>query len=89
MSHLIALEIKEHEILVAAARSQGKRFQLTNLFRVELDDADDDAAVAGRLKKALAEHRISRGTALAVVSRHRVPGAYGVCIVQRSMGSGL
>lgn len=72
MSHLVAFEIKEHEILVAAARTQGKRFQLTHLIRVPLDGADEDSAVGERLKKALAEHRISRATALAVVSRHRV-----------------
>ena len=64
---LVALQIEDNNILVAAARASAKRLKISSLFSVELDG--DDAHASELLKKKLAKHGLSKSDAVVVISR--------------------
>jgi len=64
---LVALQFDEKQILVAGARTNGKRLQIQSLFAVDL--SGDDAAAVESLKAKLAEHGLAKSDAIIVVSR--------------------
>ncbi|MEE2826971.1 MAG: hypothetical protein VYE64_10130 [Planctomycetota bacterium] len=72
MANLIALEINEEDILVAAARSSGKRVQFTKILEVPLPDDATESVMADLLKKALANEGVPRGDALVVLGRQQI-----------------
>ncbi|MFT5300830.1 MAG: Tfp pilus assembly PilM family ATPase [Mariniblastus sp.] len=64
---LVALQFDENQILVAGARTSGKRLQVQSMFAVDL--TGDDSSAAESLKSKLTEHGLSRCDAIIVVSR--------------------
>ena len=64
---LVALEFEDDKVFVAAAKTSGKRVEVSHLFSVDLNGSDQEAA--DKLKSALSEHGCSRADAIIVVSR--------------------
>ncbi len=64
---IVAIQLEDNQILVAAARASAKRLQVSHLFSIALTGDDSLAAVA--LKSKLAAHGLSRSDAVVVISR--------------------
>jgi Tfp pilus assembly PilM family ATPase len=66
----VALEFEDDQVYVAAAKTAGKRAEITHLFSVSLSGSDEEAAQA--LKSQLSKHGASRADAIVVVGRSDV-----------------
>ncbi len=69
MSHLIALEIEEDQLLVAVAQTVARRIKIERTFYIKLKEDDSDQENGERLRKWLSSHGVHRADAIAVVSR--------------------
>lgn len=71
-SNFIALELGHEEIRVATSQLQGKHVRIRSAFAVSFAEDDTDEQIGEKLKSELAQHGMTRGDALVVVSRSEV-----------------
>ncbi len=72
MSNYVAVELTESRLLVACAKSAGRRFQIHQLFDVDVLPEDTDANIGEKLKRGLAEKGVARSELIFVIDRQHV-----------------
>ena len=69
MPNYVAIEIDKDNLLVACAKSAGRRFQIHQLFEIDIEATDSADAIGEKLKAELSDRGISRAEALGLVCR--------------------
>jgi hypothetical protein len=72
MPNYVAIELTNERLLVACAKSVGRRFQIHQLFEIDVLPADTDAVIGEKLKKGLSEKGVARSELIFVVDRQHV-----------------
>lgn len=71
MPNFVSIELNDASMLVACAKSAGRRFQINQLFEIATGESSD-TAIGEQLKSALADRGITRFELIAVVHRQQV-----------------
>ncbi|MEM9410828.1 MAG: hypothetical protein AAGA30_06920 [Planctomycetota bacterium] len=69
MPNFVAIEICQNQLLVACAKTSGRRYQINHLFEIEMVDGESALEIAEKLKSQLADAGMSRSEVIGLVGR--------------------